>query len=231
MQTPMTYVALHTTARHEHPILFTGPMVRAILDGRKTQTRRVVKPQPEPSWLLGCQIQDDPGFAVRVGPDVPDIPSDGVRSPYGVPGDRLWVRETWCPLDYPEHAADPAKPRDTMIHGKRNGIAYRANCGPDSERCRIELGYKWRPSIHMPRWASRITLEITRVRVERVQEISTPDAIAEGMANDGGGEYAIDGMSVAQVRFMDLWEKLNAKRGFGWDVNPWVWVIEFRTVP
>lgn len=190
----------------ERPIIFTGLMVQAILAGRKTQTRRACKEligQPE------CNVRFDPPSQQwqRYG-------AGGVwlalPCPYGIPGDLLWVRETWAQWTDGECA-------ECCVY-KADGKPANENFGP------------WRSPIHMPRWASRLTLEVTDVRVERVQEISTADAIAEGMLDDGGGEYAIDGMSVAQVRFMDLWDSLNVKRGFGWDVNPWVWVVTFRKV-
>ena len=171
----------------ERPILFSGEMVRAILDGRKTQTRRVVKPQPPP---LG-------GF---------------VKNPYGQPGDRLWVRETWA-LD--------------------DKYYYRAD-GAVGDRCG-----KWKPSIHMPRAASRITLEITGVRVERLQEITISDIYAEGAITDEWLEWRDDvsgvgmpaGSRIENER--DVWEKLwdsiNGKT-YPWKSNPWVWVIEFKRI-
>lgn len=168
----------------EKPILFNGEMVRAILDGRKTQTRRVIKPPPfcphaevksrdDGTWAVCPRYSNhrdnDPGKFFRV-----------IRCPYGVPGDRLWVRETWLPFDAPDHFTDPTKPRDVMVFGRRNGAAYRAEMkDADSERCRLDYGYEWRPSITMPRWASRITLEITDIRVQRVSEITEEDAKAE----------------------------------------------------
>jgi hypothetical protein len=123
--------------------------------------------------------------------------------PYGRPGDRLWVRETWSQL-YPYES---------------RRVAYRA----DRETV-VAPGVLpwWRPSIHMPRWASRLTLEITKVRVERLKEITVKDIAAEGI-QEGVGVFAYED-------FRKLWDSLNAKRGFGWDANPWVWVVEFRLV-
>lgn len=195
----------------ERPIIFTGPSIPAILEDRKTQTRRACKEligQPE------CNVRYDPPSQQwqRYG-------AGGIwlalSCPFGIPGSHLWVRETWASV-----AANG------ICHEADDYNVYRAT---DPDWSEYE-GWRWRSPIHMPRSASRLTLEVIEVRVERVQEISTADAIAEGMLNDGGGEYAIDGMSVAQVRFMDLWDSLNAKRSFGWDVNPWVWVIAFRRV-
>ena len=173
----------------EHPILFSGPMVRAILEGRKTQTRRVIKPQT--TWG-----------------------SDVEYCPHGVPGDRLWVRETWCPLE----RADWSRP------GREYNVNYKADATPEGECIRKEMGYQWKPSIFMPRWASRITLEITGVKVERIQELlDHKDIMAEGILPDEGPRcYS------CRTRFAELWDSLNAKRGYGWDANPWVWVIEFK---
>lgn len=186
----------------ERPIIFSGPMVRALLDGRKTQTRRIVKPQPRYDIV---QCEGGIGFYEKT----PNPTSSGYSvfgCPYGVPGDRLWVRETWRPSQV-------------------DGVAWYA------ETCGDESHHRWRPSIHMPRWASRITLEITGVRVERVQSISREDAIAEGCDEESlGSQHCIDGMPAPCVWYMDLWNSLNAARGFGWDANPWCWVLEFRRV-
>lgn len=156
----------------ERPILFSGPMIRAILDNRKTQTRRVIRPQPinyKPRLFDGRWFYNNCGNG-----------GEEMRCPYGKPGDRLWVKEKHVLLDR-DGWIDPAQPRDAMIHGNRNGVGYADfEHDPDSERCRKELGYKWRSPIHMPRWASRILLEITEVRVQRLQDISEEDAIAEG---------------------------------------------------
>lgn len=160
----------------ERPILFSGPMVRAILDGRKTQTRRVVKPRQG--------MLDD---------------WTGLPCPYGKPGDRLWVRET-CYFEQP--------------HGE---VIYRADPGSEKALDPEFTGLRWRPSIHMPRWASRITLEIVNVRVERLQDIRVDDARAEGVT----AKWPVHG-------FRNLWQSIN---GFGsWDANPWVWVVEFRNM-
>jgi hypothetical protein len=188
----------------ERPILFSGPMILAILDGRKTMTRRVIKRHP----LI------DAGFTDNFIKD-PDnyVPND---CPFGVPGDRLWVREAWAQ--------------------STEGVIYRANAvGDDSgeregywvdknrkgDEWFIPGKIKWRPSIHMSRSVSRITLEITGVRVARVQDISEEDCLAEGILM----EEHYDGSLVPA--YSGLWESLNAKSGFGWDANPWVWVIEF----
>lgn len=188
----------------ERPILFSGTMVQALLDGRKTQTRRVVRPQPAHGVLL-CPWVDtlwaeqdaQGGCRCHFAP---------VRNLYGQPGDRLWVRETWHLWGPPEHQI----------------LEYRADCA-DAEN------YTWRPSIFMPRRFSRITLEITDVRVERVRDISEADARAEGVTNADEGSNPIDG-SHTIANFANLWEKINTKRDYGWQANPWVWVIGFKQV-
>lgn len=210
-------------------IIFNGEMVRAILDGRKTQTRRVVKP-PLHCRSTGCELT--PGeLSDR------EVNSVDTLCPYGGPGDRLWVRETFA--------------RFEQI------TVYRADClngngveDADSMRCRLDYKVKWRPSIFMPKWASRITLEIVSVRVERVQDITDDDAKAEGIE----GRFHPDdphlwtwkdyttsawapqprfhyGSSVTPVStYEGLWDSINAKRGFGWATNPWIWRIEFKRI-
>ena len=193
----------------EKPIIFSGPMVRAILDGRKTQTRRVVKPQPhETVGGLGSMIawRD---FRWCRGGSIPDVAAE---CPYGQPGDRLWVRETWA---------------DTSKESRRCPVSYRATWPPDDEECR---GFAWKPSIFMPRWASRLTLEVTGVRVERVQDITEEDALAEGVAVDIGLPYCDPETPSARMMFKDLWNSINSRRSFGWDMNPFVWVVSFRRV-
>lgn len=213
----------------ERPIIMRGDEVRAILEGRKSQTRRVIKPQPQPNGIwsksLGdflCLIDEYPPSATIwngawLGADAGELNC----CPYGIPGDRMWARETWF-HDF-EH----------------NRTFYRADADRDGTVPYLVSGAggfgggvgnahidRWRPSIHMPRWASRLTLEIKSVRVERVQEISEEDALAEGVemaeATDGALSHALG--------FSNLWDAINAKRGYGWDVNPWVWVIEFERV-
>ena len=185
----------------EHPILFSGEMVRAIMEGRKTQTRRVIKPQPN-------DIRESP--FVKSG--IEDTHGYEIKRKYA-PGDRLWVRETWH-----QHSSD-----DDFCTGE---IHYRA-----TEIC---VGTKWIPSIFMPRWASRITLEVVSVRVERVQDISEEDALSEGISfwkpkeMDNRPFEENFWTNYPQFAFQNLWDSINAKRGYGWDVNPWVWVIEFR---
>ena len=206
----------------ERPILFSAEMVRAILEGRKTQTRRVMKWQPDYDAIIDVgEIGSSRGVAY-----IGNSTSGGIRNrapcPYGQLGDRLLVRETFRVIDQTQ---------------PRIAIDYRSD--PEEKWNRIgDLlgdGKKWTPSIHRPRWASRILLEITDVRVELVQEISEDDAKAEGAALEfAGAAFAAKHGSLLgrQYRygFVHLWDSINAARGVGWDVNPWVWVIEFRRI-
>jgi len=136
-------------------------------------------------------------------------------------GDILWGKETFCELDYPDHAADSALPRDAMVYGRRNGAAYAADTDTEGNRIRKAYGYKWKSSLFMPHWASRITLEITGVRIEQVQAITVDDAIAEGIDSDGGNDES----TIENYRI--LWDSLH-KDAFQWARNPWVYVLEFR---
>lgn len=199
----------------ERPILFNDQMVRAILEGRKTVTRRVVK---------------DTGFyaidAAIHGNDVAlrEREALSTRCPFGQPGDRLWVREAWQgPLiSDEEQAANQSWWKDMTKFQDQAHCAYRAS-GDNNEYVDPD-GYfhcKWKPSIHMPRWASRILLEITAVRVERLQDISDPGALAEGVSHS----EMHSGDSLVDV-FARLWEST----GGDWAANPWVWVVEFKRV-
>lgn len=198
----------------EHPILFSGQMVKAILDGTKTQTRRVVKPQPEGYDRIRAENGGVYGESRGV--------SDWFKCPYGKVGDKLWVRETWAINDVKyEHPIPKERPSDL------EELIYRAD-GELHEQFEIVDGdLPWKPSIHMPRWASRINLEIVKVRVERLQDISNEDTEAEGMdawCDDG----VHDPGDAQRTQYKELWNKLNEKRGYGWDKNPWVWVVEFK---
>ena len=222
----------------EKPIIFSGEVVRAILDGRKTQTRRVINfparaYTPDLSWIASVN-PDGAGGWVAWGPNpVTDdfsrtaYPySGGIKCPYGKPGDLLWVRETWLEMDRGGWC-DPSKPKWWFddCYNRVNAIAYRANCDAESEKIRREYGYKWRSPIVMPRWASRLTLSIVDVRVERVQDITHFGAMSEGITYD----YASPGGGTI-MQFAKLWDSINAKRGYPWGSNPWVWVIEFEKV-
>ncbi len=241
----------------EHPVLFKGPMVRAILDGSKVQTRRPIKGVVPMLFESGRAdaIRDLDGEWSRL--DM--APRNWELCPLGVPGDLLWVRETWCvggirdeyddggrnriAVDYrasPELTRSPwCYPPDATfwnLHAQiwdqqlsREKAANRSECpgweagnSPD----------RWRPSIHMPRWASRLTLLVTDVRVERLQEISEADARAEGTApicRDGvdGGDPS--DWSAIQP-FVDSWDGIYAKQGLGWAANVWVWAVTFEVL-
>nr|UCQ29774.1 hypothetical protein DCF74_09710 [Edwardsiella piscicida] len=207
----------------ERPIIFNDEMVRAIISGAKSMTRRPMKVQPEsPNFGLRFiteskrksdegkyfwSISDACGLKMRSNP---------FPCPFGAVGDRLWVREAWARYN---------------IGGDSHDMAYRATVPNDWPE-----GGRWRPSIHMPRWASRITLEITDVRVERLQNITEDDARAEGVPPAGEllpkypdtyltprGDFAS-----ARVAFQRLWESIYGDDA--WDCNPWVWVIAFRRI-
>lgn len=232
----------------ERPILMSGPMVVATMReiDPKWQTRRIAK---EPIWVellqmvrgeipIGPISVAKPGLHIAyLNPlgavSVKDCNDEllGVKPgefrflcPYGEVGDRLWVRETWaygCPEDVPDKIA-----------------VYRADLDGEGRfqerlaaRGSISYGYnRWRPSIHMPRWASRITLEITKVRVERVQQITDENAIAEGVPRENHAETGYYG---PRTHFKHLWDSINGKRDGGkyaWEKNPWVWVLEFKRI-
>ncbi|WP_422631385.1 hypothetical protein [Pseudomonas proteolytica] len=223
----------------ERPILFNGAMVRAILSGQKTVTRRLVKgnqipsrsksDSPEHQWI--AVVQDHPrwGFAAFGATEQECAAELAIYGgcPYGQKGDRLWVRETFIDLRGTgvEHRPDP--------DGPLQRYAYAADCRPGSysDEARKDFGLKYKPSIHMPRAACRILLEITDVRVERLQDITYEQAAAEGVhrgplrewcaSNEGGAchKYPVPA-------FRDLWQSV----GGNWDANPWVWVVEFKRV-
>jgi hypothetical protein len=193
----------------EAPILFSGPMVRAVLAGAKTQTRRVVKPSSGPHTIE--QVVSTPDSLVAF---------IRTRCPYGQPGDRLWVRETWRPLAIIEGRCAG----NSCVEFPDGGQKYRdgAYYDPSNHDNFDPAARKWKPSIHMPRWASRITLEITAVRVERLQEISEADAIAEGYESDPApNDFPLPWL-------WQLWESINGPGS--WALNPWVWVVEFKRV-
>ena len=210
------------------PILLTGEMVRSTLAGSKTKTRRPLKPQPDsvhdgaPYWNIWKRGNLAP-----------------LKCPFGKVGDRLWVRETFCLEHQVESDQPPPFTDGRPIRWEFAGMESDPE-GADSMWLQPhyratdptpELSYygseeeptvRWKSSIHMPRWASRITLEITEIRVERVEEITEEEAISEGFFPD-------DGVSEVYC-FSEAWDSLYAKKGLGWYANPWVWVIGFRRV-
>jgi len=207
----------------ERPILMSSPMVRAILEGRKSQTRRVVKPQPRDDttgFLTGIEHEVVHHWPINGG----DYTGSGVRCPYGVPGDRLWCKETWSKAKSC-NCSDIFYRADGEVSGKQTALSY------------IERERTWRPSIFMPRWASRITLEVTDVRVERLQAISDADVIAEGIGYDADGYCWSDESAPSRGQpltinpidaYRWLWESINGAGS--WDANPWVWVVSFRRI-
>lgn len=235
----------------ERPILFSAPMVRAIRAGKKTQTRRiaVIPAQPTPRPLKHEAKRPGPYFDAYcserksdenrrgmsdrwcwwTADDRPD-PTTEIRCPYGAPGDRLWVRETWCPIDddgrYIERIPDEPHHARYRADLTSKDLAFAA--GP------------WRPSIHMPRWASRITLEVTEVRVPHLQDINEDDARAEGVdpfftqfSELGHDQRMTSGERVRDAEhrasFAVLWDEINRDRAL-WISNPRVWAITFKRV-
>jgi hypothetical protein len=213
----------------ERGILFGSDMVRAILDGRKTQTRRPVKPQPIPFGESSPFTQS----ALKEHVNKPWMPVGGVfqdawKKPFGAVGDMLWVRETWGLMSY----HDPTDWCGGSIKGVPESELREQFLVEHAANWRLpnESSY-WRPSIHMPRWASRITLEITGVRVERLQGISEEDAKREGVTpvEYEGMEHPDNPWMSAQAHrdaFRTLWQSIYGN----WDANPWVWVYEFRKI-
>ncbi len=265
----------------ERPILFSGPMVRAIIEGRKTQTRRLVRGMP-PAPAADCHPSHvashatpyfDAYCGARKSPENPRGMSGSwcwwqvddrqclptIRCPYGVPGDALWVRETWQEFF-----------EDELPEDRRGGPAGRMGC-PATPQRRSVVAYwadgpldhpqhgsaNWRPSIHMPRWASRLTLAVKAVRVERLQDISEGDIYAEGIELTGTTVACMkEEERAARGAFATLWDSINAKRRepshianrrrkgkatqrydashpeqptpYAWANNPFVWVVEFE---
>lgn len=210
----------------ERPILFSGPMVRAILDGRKTQTRRIVKPAPstDTTEILhseGCEWREWFPLDGNMHPK-----SWQIRCPYGQKGDQLWVKENF---HLGEYVKGPNAQGAAIAYAEGKTTCFRHMTDAEMERCRLKPDPRpWAesrtiPSIHMPRWAGRVTLEITAIRVERLQDISEVDAKAEGIdipadSYEGKGWMA----------FKALWLSINGRES--WDANPFVWVVEFQRI-
>ncbi|GAL60332.1 hypothetical protein EV102420_36_00070 [Pseudescherichia vulneris NBRC 102420] len=204
----------------ERGMIFNSEMVRAILDGRKTQTRRIIKPQrvgdawsvKETQSPMSARHTHDWWLPTATRP-YSALPS----CPFGIVGDRIWVREAFRVMGC---ATDVA--RLMYKASERNSFTESTRTVPVAS-CTTQPSQKWTPSIHMPRWASRITLEITDVRVERLNSISDTDANAEGVSADQ--------LSPARYVFGSLWQSIyGADNAQSWQANPWVWVIEFRRV-
>ncbi len=247
----------------ERPILFSAPMVRALLAGSKTQTRRVMKPQPMrgapisvSAWEPGIEVFSPGELGLYREGSPPG--TWGLESvllcPYGQPGDRLWVRETFAIEHQVEHDQNPPHADGRPIkHDDEIGWHQPHYIASDAapELCYDGDGEPtvlWKPSIHMPRWASRITLEVTGVRVERLQDISEADAKTEGLkaitkdnghtvkygipdrdglpGNDDAGWHWSEWCTSPVAAYRKLWEQINGPGS--WDANPWVWVVEFK---
>lgn len=219
------------TATKERPIIFSAPMVRAIFEGRKTQTRRVVKGITDPESF---EVLGDSGAGFLHSDKCQsfcDYACGGheVECPYGKPGDRLWVKERFqlttdargkCVIVY---AADDSA---FFVLAEDGGEGDLCGVAEKADRSRCLPIERWRPSIHMPRWASRLTLEITGVRVERLQAISDADCLAEGINAERAVEDGVN--RPYREEYARLWDSINGKGS--WAANPWVWVIEFRRV-
>lgn len=235
------------TGPKARPILFSGAMVRALLDGRKTQTRRIVKhPLLDDVPDTADVVHENPRHAAPYldsycggakTPDNPrgmtewwcwwtrdDRPCHQFKCPYGKPGDLLWARETWQALSFGDY-------QPTKHHVSDVRFAATDTLGSADKDVR---GYSWRPAIHMPRWASRITLELTGVKIERLKDISEEDAKAEGCGPtipDDVKDHPLAKHIGPNPRnhFAAVWERINGETGPGsWEDNPWVWALEFR---
>ena len=188
----------------ERPILFSDPMVRAILDGRKTQTRRLIKTK--------APLRERPTFGCKAGNGFGWFAQDGslIRCPYGLSGDRLWVREAFWPI-YPQ---DPK-----YQSGEPIDYDYRATY-QEGDRLAAAIGRSWRPSIHMPRDASRLLLEIESICIERLHQITELNALHEGVIPEGGQTHT--------QAFQFLWEMIHGADN--WSRNPWVWCVVFKRI-
>lgn len=217
----------------EIPIIFSTPMIRAIFEGRKMQTRRVIKPQPtnRPRWNCIGFLGWDDGHGYEI------------KCPYGPVGTTLWVRETtflygrWAK----NGLAKSGKQKWKFIWDKSKPVLY-MDCPPDDiKRLKTDVGYFKRPSIHMPHEACRLRLEITDIKPERLQDISEEDAMAEGITSYWAEPHRDDAPFIGAAKelgadlcftrrkaFQQLWDSINAKRGHGWDKNDWVWAILFE---
>lgn len=225
---------------NERPIIFSTEMICKILSGQKTQTRRVIKPQPDTGILCAAPDEDenwifwDTPFSDALArftlKAYPKGNGRGFKCPYGVPGDHLWVRETWAAMC---KVADPICFCSEDDDFTRNHyFEYRADSGnpypgewPIDEARGNPDAPKWKPSILMPKSICRLWCEVVNVRVERVQEISDSDAKAEGVS-----PHPHTNVDPYRAAFCGIWDEINEKRGFGWLDNPFVWVVDFRRI-
>jgi hypothetical protein len=222
----------------ERPIIFSGPMVRAILQDKKKMTRRVIKPQLPPhhwegaaGYMMHITIHEDAARFVRSIPQNTENP-EWRKCPYGQAGGILYVRETWQPwLD------DQGPDGFTRLIRYVSDDTLMPVPGSETEwfEARSKNGWHNRPSIHLPKWASRIWLKIEGIRVERVQDISEADAKEEGVEKISENlpiDYAIAEIANGFYKpaFSFLWDEINEDRSFGWDENPWVWVVDFSVL-
>jgi hypothetical protein len=211
---PGSYLNCWNCARHkmkEHPIIMSTEMVKSILEDRKTMTRRTM-------GLTQVNYFPDSWFGIpeNIQSNLWKLFHKGgttliVKCPYGQVGDRLWLKETCKIQNFGDH---------------KGLVAFKTTSNTDPSVATL----KWIPSIFMPRWASRILLEITALRVERLKGISEEEAMAEGCSPKDTLAYRMSAYPSwnGKLRFKELWDSLNAKRGYGWDKNPWIWVISFR---
>lgn len=216
------------------PILMRPELVCASLKDLKTQTRRVITPQPKAHGpgVYGSRYAGGPDWGFWLPkPDGRMYSEQTWRCPYGEPGDQLWVRETWRPWEDPKTCIDGIL---FKADGAFKEIENTREAADKWLEARGDGGIKkWRPSIFMPRWASRLTLGITRVRIERVQEINCIDLRDEGIpcpSHDFASGFCKGECPDLRRGFATGWTKINGDRGFGWDTNPWVWVIDFKRV-
>lgn len=213
----------------ERPIIFNSEMVRAILDSRKTQTRRVIKGEIHISHKSN-EVYGNYHWHPLHGKYMEAYKKDTFlarlsgRSPYGKVGDLLYVRESWQPL----YAY--CNPSIGIVGAcfRHRGGGRKFNPKFKNTGMHIDDTYPNKPSIHMPKWATQVWLEITGIRVERAKDISEADVLAEGIEKHCTPTE--NGISTPTTRFVKLWDSINAKRGYGWKLNPWVWVIEFKKV-
>lgn len=204
------------------PILFNTEMVQAILDRRKSCTRRLVKTRRKDACGFYVTRNSDGSFAGIYEYDENESMFDAPLMPPYHPGDILYVRETWCKYD-----------DDHIIEGRK--YAYKADASPISEEARKKFGYRWRPSIHMPKEAARIWLRVVGVQLERLQDITENGAKAEGAIDNRGfihsPENEYNRIHTAREHFAEIWNSTIKKSDidhYGWEANPWVWVIEFE---